>query len=66
MRTRWCAEGDVLDVLTFSSCAGQQRTNPHERWMADQLKRDFYLVSLVCREKEREIQREFLRHIKMV
>jgi hypothetical protein len=34
--------------------------------MADQLKRDFYLVSLVCREKEREIQREFLRHIKMV
>ncbi len=33
-------------------------------WMAAQMKRDFYLVSFVCRENEPEIQQEFMRHIK--
>ena len=32
-------------------------------WMAAQVKRDFYLVSLVCQENEPEIQQEFLAHI---
>jgi hypothetical protein len=29
------AERDILDLLTFSGCPGQQRTKPDERWIPD-------------------------------
>ena len=30
-----CAEGDVLDLLTFSTCRGQQSTKASQNWMPD-------------------------------
>jgi len=33
-RVEW-AERDVLDLLTFSTCRGQQSTNTSQKWMPD-------------------------------